>query len=254
MINAYQATDGAAAHLTTAQDELLTATEWLAEIPIGDHEGAMDEVARADAKAELEVARRALRNVARIIKEHATGLEDRAFPVRRMATGFRGDVNAQTGLPEVLAWETPQGDVEIRLDTEMGDAVMSLLAGDGDGTDCEPPTESSAPQVPQQLRDAQWAHTCEGLRIWELGEVGGHVIALGHVDRQWMASAILTLYIEHGEPLGEVKLTDIRHTNARLEDTPDGLADFVMRFGEGDLRVTEWRLGSGTADEEADRG
>ncbi|WP_436759403.1 hypothetical protein [Streptosporangium sp. V21-05] len=103
--------------------------------------------------------------------------------------------------------------------------------------------------VPQQLQNADFSHNCEGLRIWELGDEGGHVIALGHVDLEWMASAILTLSrVNHDKPITKVMLADIHHTTGRIEDTPGGRFDFVTRTGEGlDFKVTEWRLGSGEA-------
>ena len=105
-------------------------------------------------------------------------------------------------------------------------------------------SENSVTEIPRQLQDAQWAYTCEGLKLWELGEDGDHVIAMGHVDITRMASAVLTLSDdEWGDPLGEVFHAEIKHTMARIEGTPDSRADFVVHTGDDlDFPVTEWRL------------
>jgi hypothetical protein len=109
--------------------------------------------------------------------------------------------------------------------------------------------------APIRLLNAAGSHTCQGLKIWELGDEGGHVIALGHVHKEWLASAILTLHEDvHDAPLDQVMLTDIRHTTARVEDDPGGRFDFVTRTGDGlDFNVTEWRQGSAKDSPEAVR-
>lgn len=106
---------------------------------------------------------------------------------------------------------------------------------------------TETPEIPAQLQNADWSHTYEGLRIWELGDEGGHVIAFGHIAKQWLASAILSLSAaNHDDPIGKAWLTDIRHTTGHIRDTPGDRFDFVVDMGEGlDFKVTEWRIGSG---------
>ncbi|MGV9536589.1 hypothetical protein ACWEU6_36180 [Streptosporangium sandarakinum] len=64
--------------ITVAQTALAASDELLNGLSVGAEDGELSPVDRGDAAAELNTARRALRNLARIAAEHAETLDDLA--------------------------------------------------------------------------------------------------------------------------------------------------------------------------------
>jgi hypothetical protein len=96
-----------------------------------------------------------------------------------------------------------------------------------------------------------WPHTYDGIPVWEIGDEGEWLVAIGHVDKATFAKACDAYYraVSHhslaevydgATTLAEVaedathRKADIRH----LEEFPHG--DFAVLFDEGDVDVTTW--------------
>lgn len=104
--------------------------------------------------------------------------------------------------------------------------------------------------IPQQLEEANWKHTYDGIPIWELGEDGDLLITVGHVDPMAFAKACdayareiwdYSLAGAVDEGLGQIA-GDTTHETARIVDPSDfPYFDFEIKFGEGDLPMTVWR-------------
>lgn len=106
--------------------------------------------------------------------------------------------------------------------------------------------------IPQQLEEADWAHTYDGVRIWELGEDGDLLMTVGHIDRDVFAKAcdayareIWSYSPAEAVDEGLTQIAgDSTHETARIVDPSDfPYYDFEVKFGEGDLPVTVWRAG-----------
>jgi hypothetical protein len=107
-----------------------------------------------------------------------------------------------------------------------------------------------------RLKATPYAYTYEGISVFELGEDGEWLVAVGHVDKDAFAAALDGYYREVREEsildgyYGAVTTfsdiaADAKHQKAQiinLEEFP--LGEFGLQFGsEGDIDVTTLAVG-----------